>query len=498
MSGVPRPVLNRRSFLVGGGAVAAGAALTQLGSAPAGASATLKADVVVVGAGMAGLTAAHDLVAAGHSVIVLEARDRVGGRLLNHSIGGGHVAEAGGEFIGPTQDRILARAKSVGVGTFDAYDTGNNVYAHGSSRMKYSDTGLLGTAPPDVTLLPDIALLVEQIDALAANVDPVQPWTYSRAGEMDAITLETWVRQHAVNDGVLRLLSALTEAMWGAEPREVSMLFALAYVAAAGNESTKGTIERLLDVRNGAQQTRFVGGSQLIAQRLAAALGSRVKLSTPVRRISQTTSSVTVISDSYTVSADRVVVALPPAVAQRIEYAPLLPAERDAITQRIFMGALMKVEAVYPTPFWRKSGLTGQFVSTEGPVKFGFDNSPPDGSLGVLAGFVGGDEIRKLGPKSAAARRKEVLAQYADVFGDSRFLNPSSYFDMNWTNEQWSRGGPTGLFSPGTLTEYGPALRAPVGRIHWAGTETADYWQGYMDGAVRSGERVAREVHQGS
>jgi monoamine oxidase len=397
--------------------------------------------------------------------------------------------------VGPTQDRIVALAKAVGVGVFDAYDTGNNIYAHGDGRTRYSDTGLLGTAPPDVLLLPDIALLVQQIDEMAAKVDPVAPWTYPDARALDGMTLESWVRAHAINtEGILAMLSVLTEALWGAEPREVSMLYALAYVAAAGNETTKGTLERLFDVRNGAQQSRLVGGSQLVAQRVAAALGARVQLSTPVRRIAQTGSGVVVTSDRYVVNAQRVVVAVPPPIAARIDFAPLLPAPHDMLAQRIAMGALMKVEAVYPTPFWRAAGLTGQFVSMQGPVKFAFDNSPPDGSVGVLAGFVGGDSHRGLAPQSLAARRSTVLAQYASVFGDKRFLSPTDYFDMDWTAEQWSRGGPTGLFGPGALTEYGPALREPVGRVHWAGTETADYWQGYMDGAVRSGERAAREV----
>jgi monoamine oxidase len=185
---------------------------------------------------------------------------------------------------------------------------------------------------------------------------------------------------------------------------------------------------------------------------------------------------------------------VPANLAARIDYSPLLPAARDLLTQRLAMGALMKVEAVYPTSFWRAKNLTGQFLTVGGPVGYAFDNSPPDGTPGVLAGFVGGTQNLIWGPKPLAQRRAAVLAQYARIFKDDRFLSPSDYFDMDWTAEQWSRGGPTGVAGPGTLTSYGPALRAPVGRVHWAGTETSDYWQGYMDGAVRSGERAAAEV----
>jgi monoamine oxidase len=484
---------SRRVFLAGSAATAAAVAARPASAGAA--TAAVKADVAVVGAGLAGLTTARALVAAGHSVVVLEARDRVGGRTVNHAIGGGRVAEAGGEFVGPTQDRIAALAQAVGVATFDAYDTGSNIYKNGPITLHYSDTGVLGTAPPDPLLLVDIVKLSQQIDLLSTHVPPAAPWTAANAARYDATTLETWVRANSLNaDGIVKLLSAFTEALFGAEPRDVSLLFTLAYVAAAGNASTPGTLERLFNVRNGAQQSRLVGGSQLVSSRVAAALGSRVRLSAPVRQITQTATGVTVSADTLTVQAKRVVVAIPPPLAARIQYTPLLPAARDLLTQRMAMGALMKAEAVYPTPFWRSEGLTGQFLTTSGPVGYAFDNSPPDGSLGVLAGFVGGDQNVTYGPQSSAQRRAAVLNQYAAIFGDDRFLSPSAYFDLDWTAEPYSRGGPTALFGTGTLLRYGHALRAPVGRIHWAGTETSDYWQGYMDGAVRSGERAAAEV----
>jgi monoamine oxidase len=492
---------SRRAFLAGTAGTAAALALpttaaqAQTTATPAPATTNVTADVAIVGAGLAGLTAARRLVAAGHTVVVLEARDRVGGRTLNHAIAPGKVAEAGGEFVGPTQDRIAALAGEVGVGTFDAYDTGKNVYVNGAIRLKYSDTSVLGTAPPDPLLLADIVKLSQQIDLMAAKFPVATPWTAPNAARYDAMTLETWVRANAINaNGIVALLRPFTEALVGAEPGDVSFLFVLAYVAAAGNASNPGTFERLFNVRGGAQQSRLVGGSQVVSQRVADALGPRVNLNTPVRAIAQTDTGVTVTSDNLVVDAKHVVVAVPPTLAARIEYAPLLPAARDLLTQRLPMGALMKVEAVYPTPFWRASGLTGQFLTVGGPVGYSFDNSPPDGSPGVLAGFVGGTQNLTWGPKPAATRRAAVLAQFARIFQDNRFLAPSEYFEMDWTLEQWSRGGPTAIAGPGTLTSFGPALRAPVGRIHWAGTETSDYWQGYMDGAVRSGERAANEV----
>jgi monoamine oxidase len=459
-----------------------------------------KADVVVVGAGFAGLTAARQVASAGHSVMVLEARDRVGGRAWNHDLGNGEVSERGATFVGPTQDHILALANAVGVGTFDTYDTGDDLYVNNVDNpvgligpMRYSDTGPLGTAPPDPTIAAELVEVVQQLDQMSTQVPVAAPWTASNAASWDGQTLQSWLDSNSVTPRFQALVPAATRPIFGAEPGELSLLFVLFYIAASGNEQNPGTFERNFDTRNGAQQSRFIGGTQLVAERVAAALGDRLLMSSPVRKIVSDKSGAVVHSDKLTVTAKQVIVATPPTLAGRIQYDPALPFARDQLIQRYPQGTLTKVAAAYETPFWRSGGLTGAVLDTGGPVSASFDDSPPSGSPGVLFGFVGGDNARSYNAMSASARQSAVISQYVSWLG-SEAASPVAYFDTNWSAEVWTRGCPVGIPSLGTLLAYGPQIRQPVGRIHWAGTETSTYWNGYMDGAVRSGERAAAEV----
>jgi monoamine oxidase len=281
------------------------------------------------------------------------------------------------------------------------------------------------------------------------------------------------------------------QAVWAAEPADVSLLHVLFHCHSGGS------FERLLDTEGGAQQDRFVGGSQLVSIKAAKALGKRVVLGAPARRIVQTSSGVRVECDGGIVATGkRLIVAMSPSMAGRLRYDPALPALRDQLTQRVPNGSIIKCEAVYDKPFWRDAGLSGQVVSDASPVRVTWDNSPPDGKPGVLLGFIAGAAAREYGRKSAKQRRAAVLNNFATYFGDAA-LKPKQYHEKNWSDEVWTRGCYTGFMPPGVLLDYGAALREPVGRIHWAGTETSTIWAGYMDGAVRSGKRAAKEALAG-
>jgi monoamine oxidase len=453
------------------------------------------ADVIVIGAGLAGLAAAHDVVARGRSAIVLEARRRVGGRTLNQPIGAGKVIEIGGQWIGPTQDALAKLAGDLGVKTYKTYNTGNNVYYRNGILLPYrTDTPGLGAVPPDPSGGADAEQAIVKLDSMANEVPRDKPWTASSAVEWDGQTVETWKQKNLATDNGKFLLDVGIEAVFAAEPRDLSLLFLLFYIAGAGNETTPGTFERLINTADGAQDSRFVGGSQLVSIGLAKRLSRRVVLGKPARRIEQSRSGVRVFSDAGLVArGKRVIVAMAPTLAGRIDYHPALPALRDQLTQRFPNGSVIKCEAVYDTPFWRDAGLTGQAVSDASPVRITFDNTPPDGKPGVLLGFIEGTAARVYTRKPAAERRTAVLNNFATYFGE-KALHPTAYYEMNWSTDPWTRGCYTGFTSPGVLLDFGEALRRPAGRIHWAGTETSTIWAGYMDGAVRSGQRAAKEV----
>jgi len=462
--------------------------LAQAATGPA-ASGDINTDVVVIGGGYSGLACARALVAAGRQVLLLEARDRVGGRCVNLNLPapyGQYVVEGGAEFIGPTQDRMYSLVQQLGLKTFPAYNTGKQVNYLGGKRSTYSGvlpwTNLYSTA--------EIGIAMLRIDEMAKTVPLDAPWNASKAVQWDNQSVQTWIDANLLSADARTLLKLAVLALVSVEPRDVSMLYLLFYVHSGGGLSS------MLSTAGGAQQDRIVGGSQAIALGMARELGSRILYNSPVQAIKQDTYGVTVSGSGFNVRAQHAVMAMAPWMASRLNYEPLDgPTQlRLQMMQRVPMGSAWKVHCVYDKPFWRDDGLCGQVTSDAYLPKIVFDNTPPEaGAPGVLMAFIDGQDARDAALMTPEARKANVLKALGIYFG-ARATTPLAYTETNWQAENFSGGGPVGVFPPGVLTGFGKSLRAPIGRLHWAGTETATVWSGYMDGAVRSGERAANEI----
>ncbi|MEM7309813.1 MAG: FAD-dependent oxidoreductase [Planctomycetota bacterium] len=429
--------------------------------------AALAVDCVVVGAGLSGLMAARTLVKEGYSrVLVLDARDRVGGRTLNQSVALGGYAEAGGQWIGPTQTAIAALMDELQIPSFPTYDAG-----------AFVDDTTGGFGP---LALLDYGQAQQTINGLAAGIPLDAPWSAPDAASLDGMTVQQWMDANMFTSGGKSLLALEVESTLGAAPAAVSMLYFLFYVHSGTN------LQHLSEL---AQESRIVGGSQSISLAMAAQLGPRVRLNQAVELIRHHEDRVVVETASLRVHARRAVVAMMPKDVAKIAFDPVLPPERVALQDGWVGAPGAKFHAVYPTPFWRDQGKSGQAFSDTQFLALTFDNSPPDGTPGILIGFPGDESSI---PADPALRQQLVLESFEHFFGPEAQQNVD-YAEYLWQDDPWA-GGCVSPLPPGFLTGFGPALRTPVGPIHWAGTETSEVWCGYMDGAVRAGERAALEV----
>jgi monoamine oxidase len=338
----------------------------------------------------------------------------------------------------------------------------------------------------DPISLLNLGLVLRQFAKWSDEVPLEAPWTAKRAKEWDSMTVATWINSSAKSATARKMLTALMNGIYTSDPGEVSMLFALFQAKSCGG------INAILSAGKGMQNDRIQGGAQLIPEKIAEKLGGSVHLNSPVKRIAQDAKNVVVSSDAVTVRAMRVIVAVPPSISSRITYEPVLPAERAMLVQRLPAGTAVKCAAIYNEPFWRGDGMSGQSVDLDSLVEATYDGSPPSG-LGTLNAFAFGHKARELARLSSADRKSTFIRQLVKIFGP-KASTPVDFVDHNWADEEWTRGCFMAHWPPGVITEYASALWDPIGRIHWAGTETSTAFNGAIEGAVLSGERAASEA----
>ena len=442
---------------------------------------TSSVDVIIVGAGLSGLSAARTLSQKGVSVRVFEANSEVGGRTRTRLLQGS-AFDLGGQWIGPTQTRMHALCKELNITTFPTFCEGRKIL---------EIDGRMRTYRSSIPSLSPLSLLrlqwgIFRIDRLVKKAGPQIVANPQNCEQWDQWTVDQWVRKHLPGAKVRALLEAAVRVIFGADSSELSLAYFLAYL------HTGGGLMNLCEIKGAAQQDRIAGGAQQLSEKLAQALGDSLMLDAPVEHIHQDTTGVTVTGTFGECRAKRVIIAMPPPMAARIDFSPALPAGHDDLMQRMVMGSTVKLLALYDEPFWRADGWSGEVVADGKPVTVVYDNTNEKGQAGLLA-FIVGSAARDWSARPEAERQQRVLSQFARWFGP-RAARPTLVHEQDWAEEKWTRGCPIGLLGPSSLSTLGSHLRAPCDRIHWAGTETATQWTGFMEGALQAAERVAHEV----
>lgn len=444
-----------------------------------------KFDVIIIGAGISGLYAALQLKNKGKRVAILEARDRVGGRSLNHSFNNGDLVDIGGQWIGPGHDRMYDLVKRYNLSTYPLFNRGHNLIRFKERLKKY-----MGTIPKMGALhLLQVGWLLWRFDQLAKSIDTNAPYEHKYAERWDGQTVQTWMDKNSFSLAAKKVFAIGIKAIFTVEPKELSMLHALFYAKSGVS------MDCLISVDGGAQQDRIHGGTQGVCLAMAEELEGCVYLDHPVSQVAHGDGVSVKCMNGVRFESEKLISAIPPNQLLRLHFDPILPSSKDQLWQRMPAGSCIKCVAQYEKPFWREKGLSGQTVGLDDDllVNVTFDNTEKGKSSGLLMGFIEGDNARYWGQKSDEARKHAVIECFAKYFGEDA-LTPIDYVDKDWSAEQWTRGCYAGSLGLGAWTEFGSSLRVPVGPIHFAGTETASEWFGYFEGALQSAERAVDGV----
>ncbi|WP_140395114.1 flavin monoamine oxidase family protein [Arthrobacter sedimenti] len=449
----------------------------------------IERDVVVIGAGPSGLTAARELRKAGHSVAVVEARDRVGGRTHTDVIDGA-VIEVGGQWVSPDQTALIGLLDELGLGTFSRYREGDSVYI-GPDGKPVRYTGEM--FPVSDYTREEMERLITLLDRLVAEAGPEAPWNHPDARALDTISFHHWLRQQSDDEEACNNIGLFIAGGMLTKPaHSFSTLQAILMAATAGSFSNLVDEDFILD-------KRVIGGMQSVSERMAAELGEDVVLSSPVRTLRWSgmdeRDGVTVVSDTATVNARYAVVAVPPNLYSRISYEPPLPRRQHQMHQHQSLGLVIKVHAVYATPFWREEGLSGTGFSADSIVQEVYDNTNHEDPRGTLVGFISDEKADAMFELAPHERRERILASIAGFLGPQA-LEPEVYYESDWASEEWTRGAYASSYDLGGLHRYGRDQRTPVGPIYWSCSDIAAEGYQHVDGAIRMGQRTAAAIHR--
>lgn len=417
-------------------------------------------------------------------MVVLEARDRLGGRTYTRRFDDGTYVDLGGQWIGPTQDRMYDLAREYGVSWYPTFNEGKNILHLNEKIRTY--TGLIPRM--DVLSLLNIDYVLRRLESMASSVPLEAPWKAPEAPRWDSISLEAFVRRHCYTPSCYKVVRAGLETVYACELNEVSLLHALFYIRSGTSLNT------LLSIENGAQQHRIQGGMQHLAEKIGESMGESIRLNHVVTKIEAIADGVQVEANGQVMKGSSVILAVPPAVVRNIQFEPGLPLFKTQALDKVTMGIVGKVMGIYATPFWRAKGFSGQVVADEhSPFQTLFDSSPANGEYGVLLAFCIANRAREFFDKPESERQAIAVDWFTRYFGNEA-AKPLKYIDYSWALDAWSRGCYAGVYPTGAWTSFQGSLAQQTGKIHWAGTETSDVWYGYIEGAVRAGERAAREI----